>query len=462
MTRPRRSLRALGLGCAIGATACARGGVTQIELPPLGAARASIVAASDAEDSTPVAVAFDPASPAPRLPTLDDTSAEAGVFTVLTYAAPLEALRLAPGRMPLEPAGPDIGALPEPLDAYERTSEPDAAWAQKPGLAQTALRPSRVGLRRGCPALEVTWTPIEGVTGYVQAAAQLDANTTLVATDTTFLVRVDLTRGRAVSLGQQDQLVGALFVTTEGRIYAGTSSTAPIMEVLLDGGDVRFAPLPGLRLLRSEAMASLFGPPAGGPEPQAVLYGLARTGRLIHVTLDPPSTRSLDVLELIGEQSAGGEFIWVGPRRYVGYSNRAVGRVFTIVNDVVSSRQVTLGAFGALIAHPVLGALFFDGLVPRALAPGEVDLRELAPLPSALVSVEAAAATPWGFIASGVAGEVSAYLLDDDAACAPILLAPARITRLVALPDGDLLAFTSDAPAAGWPTSWGRLKARFR
>ena len=450
-----------GVACALHA-ACARGAPTRVELPPLEGARALVVAASDAADSLPRAMALDPTQGTPELPTVDDNAAEAGVFTVLAYTLPLPMLRLEPGPLALEAPGPDIAPLPEPQRAYERTSEADTGWSPRSDLAQTALRASRAGIRLPCPRFEVTWVPIDGVSRYVQAATWVDDTTLLVATDTSRLVRVDTTRDRAVTLEAPLVLIGGLFTTREGRVFAATGSTAPIMEVLLDGDTARLAPLPGLRVDPPEGMASLIGPPPGAPEPEDVLYALARTGRLVHATLTPPATRALDVLGQVSDTRGGGEFVWLGPRRYVGFSNRALGRVFTLVDDVVSSRLVARGAFGALLAHPTLGAIFFDGVVPRAQLPGEIELRSLPPLPTELGTIEAVVATPWGFVASGFAGRVSAYLTKENSTCAVTQLASVPITRLVALPDGDLLAFSSDEPTTGWPTSWGRVQARFR
>jgi hypothetical protein len=434
--------------------ACADGASASLPLPPLGTARALIVAATGG-DALPEAVALDVEATTPTLPTLRDADLADGVFTVLLYDRPLAELELSTGPLSVRAAGVDVDPIPTPARSFERAATRDDAWLPKATLEQTALRPGLVGLPRPCRTIEATWTPIEGGSGYAQAWTWLDPETLLAATNPAELYRVDVPRARVTRLTPPGPLITALHTTRDGRVFAGTASTALVMRLELDGDAARLTPLGGARVPPEDAIGALAGPPPEAADAPEFMYGLSRFGLLLRVPLAAPTIEPPEPVTL-GEGSAGAGLVWLSPDRYVGYSNRALGRLVELERGNARLRALSLGAFSTIARHPSLGAV----LQPWLIAAETGEARPLPKLPAPLVDVEAAAPVADGVLFSGQGGLVALYLVDRDQVCSERAIARTKLSQLIPLPSGDVLAFADAEPARDIPLSLGIVRVR--
>jgi hypothetical protein len=350
-----------------------------------------------------------------------------------------------------------------PTRAFERGATRDETWQPKATLEQTALRSSLVGIPRPCKTIEATWTSIEGGTGYVWSWTWLDPETLLATTNTGEMYRVDVARAHVTRLSSPGPLITALHTSRDGRVFAGTASTALVMRLELDGDNTRLTPLGGARVPPDDSVGMLAGPPPGSPDAPEVLYGLSRAGLLIRVPLDAPTIAPPEAVSL-GEGGAGAGLVWLAPERYVGYTNRALGRLVYIERDVVRPRALSLGAFSTIVRHPTLGAVVVGGLQPWLIAPATGEARALAKLPAPLVDVEAAAPVGDGILFGGRGGLAALYLGERDQVCAPSQLAETTISQLVPLAgrriDSEVLAFAEAEPARDLPLAFGMVRIR--
>lgn len=441
---------------------CADRPTTSLALPSLDGARAVVVAATDG-NTLPEAVAFDVDGATPTLPTLRGAELAEGLFTVLLYDRPLDALELEPGALAVRVTGDDVDPFPSPVRAFERAASGDDDWQPKATLEQTALRPSRVGLARPCKTLEATWTRIEGGTGYVQAWTWIDPQTLVAATNTGQLYSFNTTLLRVTRLPSPGPLITALHTSRDGRVFAGTASTTLVMGFELIEDTPRLIPLEGARVPPEDAVGALAGPPPASPDTPEILYGLSRAGLLVRVPLAAPRIEAPELISL-GEGSAGAGLVWLAPDRYVGYTNRALGRLIDIERDVARPRGLSLGAFSTIVRHPTLGAVLVGGLQPWLIAPSTGEARALAKLPAALVDVEAVAPVTDGLLFGGRGGLAALYLAQRDQVCAPSPLAETTISQLVPLVgrrvDSEVLAFAEAEPARDLPLAFGLVRIR--